>query len=349
MSGLFVHDLDYLCARLHGRRSRVAEGEWLDYLCTLRSLVELAHALSMTGAPESTIAFERRLVEDWISEHFAITTGLWAEGKKLLEWMLLRYEAENLKVLIRGVYAGTSVKVLRQQLMDLPTVFSANWTLITPPLTFPDLINIAPEGPLRVALRDMLGPGKDNFGPFLLQSALDAAYFRELLARSLRLTGEDKEVVNNLIRQEIDIFHWQLVLRGWFFYRIDHKWLLSFLVTNTHLPRRTIRAMLAQQDILTAAGCGLHRVIDRLPGRQKTTAETLAALEALAFTRYLRLANRAFRRSQMGLGVVVGYIVIKRMALANVITLAEGVRLALPSEAIRARLLPRTDLGGDHV
>ena len=64
-------------------------------------------------------------------------------------------------------------------------------------------------------------------------------------------------------------------------------------------------------------------------------------LEVMARNRFLRLANRAFRSSHMGPGALVGYTAIRRVELANLVTLTEGIRVGLRPEAIRARLIPQ--------
>ena len=73
------------------------------------------------------------------------------------------------------------------------------------------------------------------------------------------------------------------------------------------------------------------------------------ALEALAWKRFQRLANGAFRRDHMGLGAVVGYAGLRRVETANLITLSEGIRTGMTAEAIRARLVPRKELEAAYV
>jgi vacuolar-type H+-ATPase subunit C/Vma6 len=74
-----------------------------------------------------------------------------------------------------------------------------------------------------------------------------------------------------------------------------------------------------------------------------------AALERLAFRRFFRLANFTFRCSHMGLAAVVGYVGIRRVEVANLITLSEGIRIGMPSEAIRARMITYRDREAAHV
>jgi vacuolar-type H+-ATPase subunit C/Vma6 len=105
--------------------------------------------------------------------------------------------------------------------------------------------------------------------------------------------------------------------------------------------------MLTAKDLRTAAALAVGRVIDALPPEHESGETTgpldAAELEALAWKRFLRLANRACRRNHMGLGAVIGYAVIRRVEVANLISLSEGIRAGVAPESIRARLIPRHD------
>ena len=51
----------------------------------------------------------------------------------------------------------------------------------------------------------------------------------------------------------------------------------------------------------------------------------------------------------MGLAAVVGYVGIRHVEVANLITLSEGIVAGIAPETLRARLLPRIDLEGVYV
>jgi vacuolar-type H+-ATPase subunit C/Vma6 len=51
----------------------------------------------------------------------------------------------------------------------------------------------------------------------------------------------------------------------------------------------------------------------------------------------------------MGLGAVIGYAGLRRVETANLITLSEGIRTGMTAEAMRARMIPRTDLEAAYV
>ena len=144
-----------------------------------------------------------------------------------------------------------------------------------------------------------------------------------------------------------------LVVRGRFHYDLASELLLPLRARGSGIPSERFSAMLAAPDILAAARLAVGRAIDALPSERGSTETSVtldaAALEGLASQRFLRLSDRAFRRSHMGLGAVVGYVGIRRVEVANLITISEGMRTGTTGEGLRARLIPRTDLESVYV
>jgi vacuolar-type H+-ATPase subunit C/Vma6 len=321
-------NLDYLAARLHGRRSRMAERARLDALCGLRSVADLSRTRFFAAPIEASTEFQRALAQEVVRELWDFMPQLSGRGAELLRWILVRYQVENLKVLARGFATRKSYDELRPHLIDLPgdLPLHGEW----PPA---DVADAAPAGPLRDALQSETKPT-----PFFLEAALDHAYQRELLARVDALPPGDRAAIRPWAGQEADIAHLRLVIRGRFGHGLAAADLSPFHVEGAAIPRAMFQAMLADADWRTAARRMVGRVIDALPAGDDFDP---SALEALAFVRFLRTANQAFRRAPTGLGAVIGYAALRRVEVANLITVSEGIRANIGEDMLRSRLTPR--------
>lgn len=349
-----TNDLDYLAARLHGRRSRLAEADRLDELCRLSRIAELADRLCPGKGIERVPLLQRRWVGDLVAELSGLRDSLSGAGERLLNWMLVRFQVENLKVLFRGFAAQAAQEPVKQHLFPLPKELALNVEALTGDGSLAELVKRLPDGPLQRSVKELVGGASEPPRPFFLEAALDRGYFRELLARAERIPGTDREAVQALVRQEVDTFHLMLALRGRFHYGLTPESLERFHAGKTGISPARFVGMLNAPDPVTAAKWALGRVFDRLPQELRETVgrpviDVAAALEAVAWNRYLQLANRAFRRSHLGLGAVIGYAGIRRMEVANLITLVEGIRAGLPAEVIRGRLFPRREVEVVHV
>jgi vacuolar-type H+-ATPase subunit C/Vma6 len=331
-----VHDLNYLVARLHGRRSRIAEAERLDVLCRCHGVPELGRALYPNETFQAAGQLQRRLVEDWAGELRRIRWELTDAQAEFLDWVLCRLAVENVKVALRGVLNGVSPTVVQQHLIILPRDLGLNSGALATAKSLPEFIERLPEGPLRESLQGGSTRYREQTTPFFFEALLDRGYFRELLARTDGLPGDDRAAVMPIAQQETDIFHLMLVVRGRFLNDLNPELLIPLHADGTKISRRRFANMLHDPDLVTAVGRAIGRVVDSVPASVEPEG-----VEAMAWARLLRLANGAFRRNPLGFGAVAGYAVIRRIEVANLITLSEGIRADLPGDAVGAKVIPR--------
>jgi vacuolar-type H+-ATPase subunit C/Vma6 len=348
-----ARDLDFLAARLHGRRSGLAEGDQLDALCRVRSLHELARALCPGLAVPHAADIQQRLVHDLLDELSDVLAQVPPAPARLIAWLRVRFGIENLKVAARGFATRTPPAVLEQYVLPLPADLAAD---LEPLATAPDVdafVEALPEGAFPAEAEPVLEAYRAMPRPFFLEAALDQAYFTELLARTGRLPARERRGVAPIVEQEVDTYHLALASRGRFRYELEPDVLALLHVPGTALDRDIFAAMLAAPDLPAAAARAVGRVVDRLPREpreEEASADAYAeALEGLAWSRYLRAANLVFRRHHMGLAAVVAYTAIRRVEVANLITLSEGIRADLGADAIRARLVPHRDAEAGRV
>jgi len=353
MSRARINDLDYLAARLHGRRSRLAEAERLEGLCRLPDLPELGRAVYPEAEFHAAGDFQRRLAQDLVGELAGFLEHLEGPGADLVAWMLVRFQVENIKVLLRGLMRRAPLEIPEGYLVSVPQGLPVKVQALRTAHSLQEFTGLLPAGALRQSLRKALGVYHDQPRPFFLEGALDRSYFQELLARTERLSGEDKELIQPIMLQEVDAFHLLLAVRGVFHYGLKPELLLPLHVCGSGIGKERFRAMLAAPDVPAAAALAVGRAIDAMPverGSGEAPAKVDASgLETLAWKRFLRLSCRAFRRSHMGLGAVIGYVGIRRVEVANLITLSEEIVSGTPAETRFARLIPRKDLESAYV
>jgi vacuolar-type H+-ATPase subunit C/Vma6 len=348
-------DLDYLAARLHGRRSRMAEGERLTGLCRIHSFSEFARTIFPGLESQEVLDFQRLSVFELTRELSGFFAHLSGPGANLLNWILVRFQVENLKVLIRVFLTKSPIANPQKYLVPLPKQLVLDVQGLAAAESLDDFVPLVPKGLLRESLEETLDIYRDHPRPFFFEAALDHGYFKGLLGRADRLSGEDREIIKPMVCQEVDIFHLMLVIRGRFHYGLRPETLLPLHVPGTRIPRTLFAEMLNDQELSTSVGHADGRVFDGAPLERGSTDASAAGtvdgalFEHLAWKRYLRLANLAFRRSHMGFGAVAGYAAIRRVEVANLITISEGIRKGMAAETIQARLITYNDEETAHV
>jgi vacuolar-type H+-ATPase subunit C/Vma6 len=344
-----ANDLDYLAARLHARRSRMAETERLDGLCRIRSLPEFYLTIFPESEFTGNLDFQRRLVYELIGELSGLSAHMSGPGADLMDWALVRFQVENLKVLIRACLTKAPLEDVYGYLVPLPRELALDNQGLAKAASLEDFFLLVPKGLPRESLKKALEIYHDYSRPFFFEAALDRGYFQGLVARTERLSQEDREIVQPMVCQEADIFHLMLVARGKFHYSLTQEMLLPLHVTETRITPALFAVMLNDQDLYTSVGRVAERVFDKAFDKHGPNDGSMvvdaSTLEGLAWNRFFRLANLAFRQSHMGLGTIMGYVGLRRVETANLITISEGIRSNMAAETIRGRLIPRTDVG----
>ena len=125
LQGDVLSNLDYLAARLHGSRSKMAEGERLDALCRIRSVEEYARTILPDGESRSIGDLQRQLIERFIEEIRRVAAQLTGARAHLVAWMPVRFESENLKVLLRSSITKVNPEDAAGHLVHVPGLKSA--------------------------------------------------------------------------------------------------------------------------------------------------------------------------------------------------------------------------------
>lgn len=341
-----TNDLDYLVARLHARRSCMAEAERLDGLCRIRSLPDFFRAIFPESDLKGLIDFQRLLINELINEFSGFRNHISGPGADLLDWTLVRFQVENLKVLIRICLTKIPFEEVNEHLISLPKEFALNTQELAKADSPADFVRLVPRGLLQENLEKALEIYREHPQSFFFEVALDCGYFKGLVARTEELLVEDREIIRPMVYQEADIFNLMLIARGKFYYGLTPKILQPFYVPGTRIPRALFASMLCDTDLSTSVNRVAERVLDGEPFQYGPKGGSIiidaSALEGLAWKRFFRLANLAFRQSHMGLAAIIGYIGLRRVEAANLITISEGIRDGISGETIRARMIPRT-------
>jgi len=339
-------DVDFVSALLHGRRARLAEAERLDALCAIRSVPELVHAIEPSAPNESVVDLQRRMVSKLADELLTFAWRIAGPSGACLEWMAVRFQVENLKVLARGMVTGAKLEEVEPYLVPLrkPFVLDAEALVTADSLeTFAARI---PSRLLRGGVALAASAFERNRRPFFIEAGLDHGYLTELLARVEPLAAREMPDLKVLACQETAMFHVDLAARGRLTYDLRPEDLMAFYVPGAGISRAVFTAMLSAHDAQQVAAEAAGRAIDRASAAEAKAGEareavTPAVLETLTLNRYYRLAYWVFRRSHIGVGTIAGYAAMRRVELANLITLSEGVRAGVAPAALRRRLIPR--------
>jgi vacuolar-type H+-ATPase subunit C/Vma6 len=330
-------DWDFLGARLHARRARMCDARRLFALCDLRSLPALAAELGLDRNLTTARALERHLLRELSLEALAFVSKCQDKAAHLARWMLERHPLELLKTALRHQGAGNDKVRLRELLFELPGMPALD--ALVAASSPEEIVALVGDKTLQYILKQALARHRPD-ALFLFESALGQGYYQELLARARRLEG-DAGCLFALMAHETDSFHLMLVARGRFEAGLPAEALRPMHVAGTVLSRTCYHAMLASPDLPAAVRLARDQVVDLRDVNLEEGPDPLAVtIERRRRAGHFELARRLFGRSDMGPGLLVAYLALRRIEVANLVAIAEGIRLGVPADLLRPRLVP---------
>jgi vacuolar-type H+-ATPase subunit C/Vma6 len=328
-------DLDYLQAKVHGLRSRLYEGDRLDALCDLRSLPQLWHRLYPEAEPAGHHELQRRLLADHVHTLDLLRLNVPDALTDLVTWLLRRFQLENLKVLLRARRVREPLERVEPFLAPLPDDLALPARALLRAESLADFLLLVPVPELRKGGERGAAPHVETGEPFFIELALESAYYEGLLARQRRLPLRHRRATQPLLRLEAVVHTLLGLFRLKLNYAVPYETARPFFVPGTLDPFRLERlyGYPAFEDML--------RLVPRefVPPEQYPATQGIADLERVLWQRLLAVANRQFYRSTDDLGVVVAFFTIKRVEMANLIRVVEGVRYGLEPAMIRRGLI----------
>jgi len=336
-------DLDFLAALLHARYSKMAKGDRLIELSRIQNLSDFFQSVYPDRTIENNNDFQKKAVFDFISELYSFYTYLSKDYICFINWLAIRFQMENLKILLRGFFTKMPIFKIKNLIINLPGALSLNIKKLSEAETFDDFIKNSPKGFFQDTLKSVFKIYGDKANPFFMEAFLDSAYFKELISKTNSLKSSDRDFIKPIIDQEIDIFHLMLITRGAINYNLTPDHLKLFHVNGTAIPKRIFTALLSESDMGMFIKKIEGRVIDFIPPElskiDQSTALDLSILESLAWKRFYRLCHRIFYANHMGFGAIIGYIGLRRIEIFNLIALSEGIKEGYGSDFIRKHLI----------
>ena len=163
-----AQDLDYLAARLHGRRSRLAEGPTLESLSLLKSVPDLGRILFPEAVTQTAIEVQRRVVQALITEVAGLCRQLSGPEADFINWMLLHFDLANLKILLRGVFSHASPDILKAYLTNIPGRPTLDQQALSAATTVHDLARLLAKEPTGEMLLSSIAECRYQRHPFFI-------------------------------------------------------------------------------------------------------------------------------------------------------------------------------------
>jgi V/A-type H+-transporting ATPase subunit C len=339
-------DFPYINARVRAMRSRLLSPGRLEELLGAPTFDAFLQQLAATPYGEDLQeallrAQGVRAVDEALAHNLQRTTRAilsFADGgaRTLLETLLLRWDLQNLRAIVRGKHAGRPADEIVAALVPAGNLSE---TLLKEMAGYPDMGALA--GTLEAVNHPLAGP--------LAEGVADYARTQDLMALELRLErayaqwglaraggrGHDAGVLREVFRAEIDAANVKTALKLALAGPLPEARRLQFYIPGGVIV--TDKLFLGLSGSQTQAAAWERLRVHGFP--VKALPGDLVAFERELDYHVARTLVRYYLGDPLGIGIVVGFLAMKTAEVANLRLIARGKVFGLPKEQVRREML----------
>jgi V/A-type H+/Na+-transporting ATPase subunit C len=336
-------DFPYINARVKVMKSQLLPASRLDELLQASDLETFVQGLSDTPYNiELQEALSRfagvRAVDEALAQNFYHTTRRilgFADGapRHQIEVVLLRYDLQNIRAIVRGRHTGKTDDEILANLYPGGMLSEAKLREL---LQQPDLRAVADTlvtwmHPLGRALRDGLDAAQRSGSLLDIEIALDRAYAQY----GLRVAGGEAEgepAFRRFLGAEITATNVKTALKLRRMKELSREERERFFVLGGALSRERFLTLADPQSSLSEVPTL------RLFGTEIVLTENLLEMERAIDRSGQQVAARLSLGDPMAIDVVIGYLTRKAAEVSNLRVIAHAKLLGLPADAARAEI-----------
>ncbi|HHV61556.1 MAG TPA: V-type ATPase subunit [Firmicutes bacterium] len=332
-----------LLGKLIGPQGIDALAKSEDVSAAFAFLERTAYKEAMAGIPRSGRVFrevEHALRQSLIDDAIKIWHFLGAAHRRALTLLMARYEITNIKAVFGAIEGGEDPRALRGFLFEMGPLARVDLDRLIEATSVAGLTEALEGSPYGKTLDRALDRYRAEKTLFPVEVALDLQYFRSLLAGLEKLGGEDQRSMLAAVGPEIDARNLLWVLRYRFNFGLEPEEIFNYIApSGLELTDEMLWNVARSEDpaeIASALPRDFGALVEKArQGRQLD----LIHLDVLLRRRLWVRARRAIARGPFSLGMIAGYLIVKRIELDEIITVLESRRYAMTDAEVAPFLI----------
>lgn len=243
------------------------------------------------------------------------------ENRNVVKSLYLRWEIEDLKIIIRGKFIGRDRETIERKLVGKSNLSTIDYDNLLAAKNLDDLFERLKETIYYDHIKNLIKDVKEQ-GLFRIETELDLVYFLNLKKQRKKLDKENKDLISEVIGIEADLINLSWIYRGRQFYNIPPDELFNYIVYDwKKLSEDKLKALCYANSI-----DDFKSIISETPygyiyeNPDTTMIETREReFQKNFFIKYLR-------EGKMNFGSLIAYLVLYRIELKNIISIVEEKR-----------------------
>lgn len=263
------------------------------------------------------------LKKNYIYKYCKLIHYLKGEYKLLFKILYMRFEIEDLKVILRGKFIGKSSDEIKKLMCYSSTLSSFDYNNVIEAKNLESAVEKLSETKYYKHIAHIAKHINED-GMFRLEMALDFVYFIYLRKFIKKLGYEDRECVEKFKGIQADLLNIQWIFRGKKYYKLPPEELLNYTIYDGHkLNKDKLKGLCYSKSIEE-----FYDAVQALPyGKLFSNSryeEYLLEREILLYHKHI--FEKEKRENKLNISAVISYLELALIEIRDVISIVENKR-----------------------
>ncbi len=271
--------------------------------------------------------FKNSLMNDYM-KLFRFIRG---NAKEFLRFAFLRYEIEDLKILLRVLETEHNTQLVHDSLLFLKRYSTVDIDKLSSSKNIQEFIQNL-KGSVYYNILSPFIVNTQHLNLFSVEMSLDMYFFSLIWKQKEKLLrGQDKKIIDRSFGSEIDILNMLWIYRCKKFYQMPKEIIYSYIIPHRYkLKKAQIVSMVEAKDYEE-----VRKIIQATKYADVFGGENDHYFER-NFTYYVNKMHKCFlRQNHFSIASLMSYLHLKEIEIHNIISITEGIRYNLKPEEIR--------------
>ncbi|RUM91480.1 MAG: hypothetical protein DSZ23_01500 [Thermodesulfatator sp.] len=315
---------------MHSKRLRPSDWHILE---TARDRESFLHYLATTSygpwiteileqKEQGDELFERRIFAALFDDYRKILRSLRdSSARELVLALFSRFEAENLKIVLRAIFTGMSQSAVSHLLYPVERISRIPWQELWKQKNIRSAVKVLERTPFGQMLGNAVSQFEVQGRLFPLEMAIDLACFRRIASAANAIGSRtDRARVREILGSYIDVLNICHVARLRFIYGLSPEEALNYSYSGGNMDLRTLHDIARAKDLPSMA-----KVLPA-PFRAivQGASEEMSMLRLKLENWLVRRLRKAFLGMPFHLGVQVAHLLEKELEIRGIISLFQA-------------------------
>ncbi|MBU3145547.1 V-type ATPase subunit [Clostridium sp. CF012] len=267
---------------------------------------------------------EINLHKYYISTYSKFINYFDGEYRKLIKIFFIRWEIEDLKVIIRGKYLGLHRDEIDNRLIARSSLNTINYDYLLALKNVEELVEGLRGSIYYKSLKNIAEIASEK-GLFRIETELDFVYFTSIRRELKHLDKENKEVVYSIMSLEADLLNLSWIYRGKTFYKIPPEELFNYTIYNGYkISKEKLKKLCYINDMEE-----FNSILEKTPYASIYEKDDSKLIEKREREFQKKYFKKILRENKTNISMVMSYLMVYRIEIRDIISIIEQKRYSI--------------------